>query len=178
MWRRILIVSLVGCFLAVSPGLLAEEPGEEVTKEEAIRELLRASGAARNMEIMLEQIIGSYRMMAPEAPPELWDAIVEECDLNELLDLIVPVYDKHLTREEIDASIEFFRTPLGRSWVEKQPLVMQDSMQAGQQWGMAVAMRIQKRVQEWMAEQAAAAEQEAAETEADEGKVEVEGAGS
>ena len=68
--------------------------------------------------------------------------MARQADWQELEDMVIPIYVKHLTAEEMDASIAFYRTPIGQSILQKMPAVMQESMQAGQQWGMKLGQQI------------------------------------
>jgi hypothetical protein len=44
--------------------------------------------------------------------------------------------------------IEFYQTPVGKKYAEKTPLIMQESMQVGQQWGMKIGQEFQNKLQE------------------------------
>ncbi|MFI5072894.1 MAG: DUF2059 domain-containing protein [Terriglobales bacterium] len=54
---------------------------------------------------------------------------------SDLLDLVVPIYDKYYSREEIKGLIQFYETPLGQKMVSVTPQVTQESQVAGRQWG-------------------------------------------
>lgn len=43
-------------------------------------------------------------------------------------DLMVKVYQKHFTEEELQATLKFYQSPEGRSMMQKMPIVMQDVM--------------------------------------------------
>jgi uncharacterized protein len=46
--------------------------------------------------------------------------------------MLVPVYTRNLESSDIDEMIRFFRTPAGQHFLEKQPVIMQESMEVGQ----------------------------------------------
>ncbi len=48
---------------------------------------------------------------------------------------VIPIYDRHLSHEEIRGLIQFYETPLGRRLVKVLPQIMQESMAAGEEWG-------------------------------------------
>jgi uncharacterized protein len=54
----------------------------------------------------------------------------------------VPIYQKHFSEEEIRETIRFYRSPTGRKVIQTLPMVMQESMAAGQQWGQELARRV------------------------------------
>lgn len=68
-------------------------------------------------------------------------------DPDDLSSLAIPIYAKHFTDREIDALLEFYRTPVGRSIVSKMPKVMQESMAAGQAWGRDLMQEVLRDLQ-------------------------------
>lgn len=134
---------VVSCGLVF--GLLAgatASAGQEVSREEALaRELLEVSGAGEMGLQVVRQMVESFAGSNPDVPREFWDRFIERVDPEELEEMVVPIYTKHLTAEEMEATIEFYRTPVGQSILRKMPVVMAESMQAGQQWGMELARK-------------------------------------
>jgi hypothetical protein len=94
------------------------------------------------MHAMIEQFKG----IIPEAPDEYWDLVLKEFSGGELVQLIIPIYDRHFSHEEIKDIIKFYETPTGKKMVEKLPLITQESMNAGQQWGMEIGEIIQNKL--------------------------------
>jgi hypothetical protein len=78
----------------------------------------------------------------PEVTAEWWDGFAEGIDTQSFLDRVVPVHEKHLTDPELDALIEFYRTPEGQSVLSKLPIIGQESMMIGQMWSMEVADKL------------------------------------
>lgn len=129
--------------LAVLTAGVTVASGEQPSREEELaRELLEVSGGGALGTQVMTQMIQSFRTANPEVPGELWDRFLEQADPQELEDMVLPIYVKHLTAEEMEASIAFYSTPIGQSILEKLPVVMQESMQAGQQWGMKLGQQI------------------------------------
>lgn len=56
--------------------------------------------------------------------------------------MIVPVYEKHLSDADIDALTAFYSSPAGRRFVAKQPLILADTMKAGEEWGERIVKEI------------------------------------
>jgi hypothetical protein len=48
--------------------------------------------------------------------------------LSEMLQDMTPAYQKNYSREEIDALVTFYTSPMGSRLLEKQPKVMQEAM--------------------------------------------------
>lgn len=138
--RKLIVVA---CGLVVVLGTGAgPAAGEEVSREETLaRELLEVSGAGEMGLQVVRQMVQSFTAANPDVPQEFWDRFVASVDPEELEELVVPIYVEHLTVEEMEASIDFYRTEVGQSILRKMPVVMAESIEAGQRWGMELAQR-------------------------------------
>ena len=134
--RTILAGLTVLCLLALAPSLQAQEGN---TKEQDIHRLLEITGSAK----MAEQIMDQMMVMFEDngADPGFWEGFRAEVDTAELVRMIIPIYDKHFTHEEIRGLIAFYQTPLGAKFVEKMPALTQDSMAVGMKWGGDLAQK-------------------------------------
>ena len=86
-----------------------------------------------------------------DVPEETWNDLEKEflkTSIDDLVDMLVPVYSRHLTLDDLQKIIEFYQTPVGQKYAEKTPLIMQESMQIGQQWGMKIGQEFQNILQE------------------------------
>jgi len=61
-----------------------------------------------------------------------------KASIDELVEMLAPVYKKHLSEDDLDKIIQFYNTPVGKKLAEATPAITQESMQVGQQWGMKV----------------------------------------
>jgi hypothetical protein len=59
----------------------------------------------------------------------------QHADAEHLTDLIVPIYDKYYTADEIRQLIQFYQTPLGEKVITVLPKIAAESQAAGQEWG-------------------------------------------
>ena len=62
------------------------------------------------------------------------------------IDLIIPVYAKHFTNEELDGLIAFYESPVGAKTVRVMPQITREAMQIGQAWGQSLGPTIVERV--------------------------------
>ena len=60
--------------------------------------------------------------------------------------VIVAIWDRHFSHDDIRGLIESYESPLGRKLVETQPAVMQESMAAGELWARQVLQRIRDKL--------------------------------
>jgi hypothetical protein len=76
---------------------------------------------------------------------------VASLDVNELIDLIVPIYDRHFSEADIDGMLAFYRSPLGQRVTQALPEITTESQEAGREWGQALGMKVGRTVGEKLA---------------------------
>ena len=117
-------------------------------KEADIRRLLDVTGAAGLATQMMDQMEHGIRpLMTNSLPPgEYREKLVElffekfksKIDSNQLIALIIPIYDKYYTHAEIKSLIEFYESPVGKKVATSMPKVLAESQAAGGQWGRQI----------------------------------------
>jgi len=148
-------VALMIC-LAYGPAIAAEEMSKQ--KRSDIEQLIEMTGAInigkQMSEVFGAQLWEAVKAARPDVPPTLFDVLQQEVNgvidrrLPELSALIIPVYHKHFTHAEIKDLIAFYKSPLGRKMIQVMPVLVQESISVGQQWGQSIAPEIQIRVLE------------------------------
>ena len=116
-------------------------------KRADIVKMMKLTGADKMAMQMINQMIGMQRQSNPNIPAGFWDEFQKEIKPEELLELSVPAWAKHFTHDDIKELIKFYESPIGKKMIEVQPKVMQESMVAGQKWGMAIGRKIAERIQ-------------------------------
>ncbi|MBC5992834.1 DUF2059 domain-containing protein [Pontibacter cellulosilyticus] len=134
----LLIVLLISCTSAFA---------QDNAKTKDIRELLRVTKAGELGLSAIKTNLDAMRKTNNTLPAEVWDEFEKAFTVEDIVNLTVPVYDKHFTHQEIKDLIALYSTPLGKKLLEKTPLIMQESMVKGQQYGQEVAMRVIQRMQ-------------------------------
>ena len=56
-------------------------------------------------------------------------------DTRQLLDQIVPLYDKYLSAQEVKDLIQFYQSPLGQKTVKVMPKLTAEAQDIGRKWG-------------------------------------------
>tara|TARA_B100001989_G_C24544449_1_gene469780 strand:+ start:463 stop:870 length:408 start_codon:yes stop_codon:yes gene_type:complete len=64
--------------------------------------------------------------------------------MSSLIEMLVPIYQKHFSEQDLKDAIDLFKTPIGKKISEKSPIIAQESMQASMQWGMELSTKLQK----------------------------------
>jgi hypothetical protein len=143
-----------------------QEAAELATRDQVLT-LLETLQVRKTMTIMLEnmkQIMKdaaerSFREKVPNPTPKqlaalngMLDDIVDTQALDDLINAIIPIYQRHLTKTDIEEMIRFYSSPVGQKLLREQPQIIQESMNAGagvQQKRMdEINARIQERLQE------------------------------
>jgi hypothetical protein len=79
----------------------------------------------------------NFRDRIPNATPEqlkhvntIVDESFTELKLDDLMKNLVPIYQKHLTRADVQAVITFYTSPVGQKLRREQPAMMRETMEA------------------------------------------------
>lgn len=120
----------------------------EPATENSIRELLVATGAGNMGVQVMNGMIAPMKKAIPKAPDVFWEEFMKEVSADDLINMIVPIYQKHYSEEDIQTISAFYKTPAGQRMVATMPIVMQESMQIGQQWGRKIGERVLERAKQ------------------------------
>lgn len=102
---------------------------ESSYKAKAIQLIEINSGAT--FDVMLKPLVG---MVAEEKQADFKMEVEES--MKDLFDQLAVVYMESFTEAELDGILAFYSTPVGQKMTSELPVIMQKSMQIGQQWGM------------------------------------------
>lgn len=138
-------VSLSCCLVVLIFGSLPAAAQSEA-HEERVRELLEVMRAGDMGVQVMNGMIESMKTTTPQVSEAFWIEFAEDVEPSELVDLLVPIYAKHIEPDDVEELIRFFRSPTGQRFLERQPQIMAESMAAGEEWGAQVAARIIKRL--------------------------------
>ena len=127
------------CVLALALLLPAIGLGQSTpAKEQKVRKMLQLSGAADLGQQVMDGMIAQFSQM-PNLPKGFLDKFKQLAKPSKLIDMIVPIYAKHLDDDAIDAAIAFFQSPGGQKFVKAQPGITKESMEIGAKWGREIA---------------------------------------
>jgi uncharacterized protein len=148
--KRVACVAFVLVAALLGHPALAERqaPKDPVDKERDIRRFLVLSGAAKVGEQVLDSMIDMQSRTLPQVPAEFWRELRGSMSGAEMVEMVVPIYDKYLSHEEVLAIVAFYESPAGRHLAEVQPQITQESMVVGQEWGRRAAERIMSKLRE------------------------------
>jgi uncharacterized protein len=121
---------------------------EETQKQKDIRKLLKITGSGELGTQVMGQMIGNMKKAMPQVPDKFWADFMKEVHTDELVDLIVPVYDRNLTHDDVKELIRFYESPTGKKFVSVLPKITQESMVVGEKWGRELAMKVMTKLQQ------------------------------
>ena len=121
---------------------------DRAAKRDEIRKLIELTGAANISADALRKIIDPLRAGFPQVPEEFWNTFIKEVHSDELIDLVVPIYDKYYTRDEIQDLTRFYQSPIGQKTIKVLPKLSAEAIDAGQEWGKMVADRAMRKLRE------------------------------
>ena len=110
------------------------------TKEQKVRKLLEVTGAAGSGKQVMDAMLDAFSK-SPNLPEGFIEKFKEVAKPEALVEIVVPIYMKHLDEETIDAGIAFYESPAGKKFVKAQPGLLKESMEAGQKWGAEAAQK-------------------------------------
>ncbi len=119
----------------------------ETQKQKDIRKLLKITGSGELGTQVMSQMIGNMKKAMPQVPDKFWADFMKEVHTDELVDLIVPVYDRNLSQQDVTELIKFYESPTGKKFVSVLPKITQESMGVGEKWGRELAMKVMTKLQ-------------------------------
>ncbi|MGE5190228.1 MAG: DUF2059 domain-containing protein [Gemmatimonadota bacterium] len=153
-WTAVLAV--VAAALAASPGFAAETGGAgggaapNAAKVANIRKLVHIMSGKQMKDMTDKMLDASFRAVEARMPEEaredpearqvlqefIRSARLGEKDLEEMMELMVPYYDKYLDGADIEALVRFYESPAGKKFVRVMPEMMVEMMPAILAWQM------------------------------------------
>ena len=124
------------------PAVKKQAP-QQTAKQKKIRQLLELTGGAKMGETVLKQMLAMLGNN-PAVPQGFAAKFQELAKPAELIEQIVPIYEKHTDEATLDGVIKFFSSKVGKTWLAAQPKIMRESMVASQKWGRELANKAVK----------------------------------
>ncbi|WP_407427912.1 DUF2059 domain-containing protein [Arcticibacter sp.] len=122
---------------------------ESSTYKSSLKKMIQVSGSELAYSGIVNQMISMFKQQQSNVPVEFWDEFAAEMNkdaVGQLVDMLTPIYQKHLTEADLQSVISFYETPAGRKFAEKTPLITQESMLAGQEWGKQIGERVMEKL--------------------------------
>jgi hypothetical protein len=141
--KRFLFVAVL-CFIIGCRGM-AQSAADAPASKEDVERYLQAMHSHEMMKQMVVAMAQPMHQMVHDQfikdkdrlPPDfearmnkMMDEMMKEMPMDDMLDAMVPTYQKHFTKGDIDALIAFYSGPTGQKVLRELPSVMAEAMQA------------------------------------------------
>lgn len=137
--KTFILTSLLVLFSALSFGQ------DNDHYKSTLNKLLLVTGSEKSFKGAIVQMTSLFKQQQPEVPAEFWDEFAAEANkdtFNQLVNLLLPVYQKHLSENDLLDVIAFYESPAGKKFAEKAGLITQESMVIGQEWGKQIGEKV------------------------------------
>lgn len=119
----------------------------ETPKVTRIRKILELTGSGKLGVQIIQNIFTSYKTSFPNVDTTFWDELMKEVHPDDLVNMVIPIYDQNFSEEEINGMLAFYSSPVGQKVLSKLPVILNESMQAGKAWGEELSKKVIKRLQ-------------------------------
>jgi uncharacterized protein len=139
---------------APKPAAAAPAPAPNANHLALAREVMLSSGIARSFDSIIPAFADQIRQQSVTRPElakdlnEVLTALQPEMELQKqrMVDTAARIYADKLTEAELKEIAAFFRSPAGKRYVESQPVVLDEMVQAMQNWTQEVSEYVMVRV--------------------------------
>tara|TARA_B100001063_G_C16631780_1_gene486202 strand:+ start:277 stop:687 length:411 start_codon:yes stop_codon:yes gene_type:complete len=110
------------------------------TYKEVLLDFMQAQGTLDTFNSTIDQM---SEIMGNQIEAEKIKPFMDEM-FSGLIDALVPVYQKHLSIQDLKDGIGMYQTPIGKKIAEKSPQITQETMGVSMEWGMQFSSKIQE----------------------------------
>jgi hypothetical protein len=140
--KRLLIA--IACLVFLSASALAQTADEPASRDDVIlflRTMHSHDLFQRTMEVQSQSMQQLFRDQIAKdkgsVPPDfavhmkkVMDELMKNMPIDEVTQAMIPAYQNHFTKGDIEALNAFYSSPVGQKFLEESPAVMQEGMKA------------------------------------------------
>src|SRR5882724_2602021 len=139
-------ISILLCASLLSLGaLFAQDPSQAPATREDVIKMLDALHTKETMKTVMETVAKqakeatrrSIKQTHPLATEHdlaegdrLMDQVIADLPVDEIIESMIPIYQKHFNREDMKNISAFYASPTGQKFVREMPAMATESMQA------------------------------------------------
>lgn len=116
------------------PSVAADEDDVDTRKRALALEVMKVTGVTAQGKQLAQGLLAPIRPYFPTVPEETWDELVLAFDVDQIVEISIPIYMRNFDEKELAQLVEFYESPLGQKVIERMPLVMQESMVVVNNW--------------------------------------------
>lgn len=129
-------------------GVLISGFSQSGSKTDNIKTLLELTGTGKLGVQVAQTMITNFKKNYPDVPDDFWNEFSKEMHSDTLIKMLIPIYGKYYSGDEIKQLTAFYQSPIGKRVVEITPQLMQESMQVGQTWGKEIGEKVVNTLQQ------------------------------
>jgi len=126
-------------FLSIFFTIFTTQSQNESYKE-VLLDFMEAQGTLDTFNSTIDQM---SEIMGNQIEAEKIKPLMDEM-FSGLIDALVPVYQKHLSIQDLKDGIGMYQTAIGKKIAEKSPLITQETMGVSMEWGIQFSSKIQE----------------------------------
>jgi hypothetical protein len=155
MTKTLMILTVVACVLTAPAAADNIAPA----KRADIEKLMRITGppdvTKQMSNFFIRQMSQAIKASRPDLPAKTYRILGEEINrvIEEqmtakggFLDMVIPIYARHFSHEDIKGLLKFYQTDLGKKTIKIWPLILQESMTLAQDWSKSLGPLIKNKV--------------------------------
>lgn len=139
-----LLLAVVLCVGLVPAAFAQDDPGAPATRED-IERYLNVVHSQRMTQQMLVAMAGPMHKMVhdqylknqdklpadfEQREMRVLDEMFQNMPVNEMTQAMIPVYQRHFTKGDVDALIAFYSSPTGQKMLQELPSIMGEAMES------------------------------------------------
>ena len=131
--KNIFLPKVTMCIIALLALILpASAQNTNATDEykETLKKIMDFSGTSTTTDDFLQRLSSIMKLNAPKKDEAYWNEFSKnwkEKVENKVFEMYMPVYEKHLTLEELKAVAAFYESPIGKKYKEASLIVMRET---------------------------------------------------
>lgn len=136
------IISTLALILIVSSTAFCQTDKEY---SETLKKYFEVSGNKATADVALEQMIDIFKPQYPNIKENEWKKIYQDVvqeSMNQFIEMNIPIYQKFLSKSDLEEIIKFYQTPIGQKFSQSNALITKDLMTISQQWGMDLSKKM------------------------------------
>lgn len=154
----LLLAALCATAGAQTPAAQTQGAQTQTTiSEEKRRDIIRLLEITKAADLgtqIIQQMTGSLRESFAMMPAETRDKIFKtfeeemskEFSSEKMIEMVVPIYDKHLSAEDVKGLIAFYESPLGQRTINSLPAIAREAYEDGARRGREAGLRVMSRL--------------------------------
>lgn len=117
---------------------------QEKIYKEVLLEYMKAQGSYQTFSSTIDQM---SKLLEAQIDNDKLKPLMEEM-FSTLIDDLVPIYQNHLSIQDLRDAIAMYNTPIGKKIAEKTPLISSESLGVNMSLGMKFSTRIKELIEE------------------------------